>query len=90
MKFQKGNNLGGRTKGSKNKVTQEVREKFKFLLENNIDRIQKDLDELEPKDRIKLILEISKFVIPQLKAVELSQDPENSITPIVVDMSQWK
>lgn len=87
-KFIKGNK--GKPKGANNKVTQAVRIKFQELLDNNLDKIQSDLDQLEPKDRVKLLLDLAKFVIPQLKAVELSQDPDNSFTPVVIDMSEWK
>jgi hypothetical protein len=61
---------GGRTKGTPNKATAELRQRFTSLLESNFDTIQSDLNNLEPKDRIKTLLEISKFVIPTLKAVE--------------------
>ena len=67
---------GGRTKGTPNKTTAELRERFTLLLESNMDRIQSDLDTLEPKDRIRTLLEISKFIIPTLKAVD------NTINPI--------
>ena len=86
MPFKEGNKLGGRTLGAKNKVTQEVRIKFKELLENNLDKIQSDLDQLEPKDRIKLILDLTKFVIPQLKAVELKEETVRNITPIEIKL----
>lgn len=62
--------FGGRTKGTPNKTTAKLRERFTSLLESNIDTIQSDLNTLEPKDRIKTLLEISKFVIPTLKAVD--------------------
>ena len=65
---------GGRTKGTPNKATAELRERFSSLLESNFDTIQSDLNNLEPKDRIKTILEISKFVIPTLKSVENTID----------------
>ena len=70
---------GGRAKGTPNKTTTELRERFTSLLESNIDTIQNDLNALEPKDRIKTLLEISKFVIPTLKAVEnkIETDLEN-------------
>ena len=61
---------GGRTKGTPNKATAELRERFTLLLESNFDTIQSDLNTLEPKERIKTILEISKFVIPTLKSVD--------------------
>lgn len=62
--------FGGRAKGTPNKTTAELRERFTSILESNIETIQNDLNSLEPKDRIKTLLEISKFVIPTLKAVE--------------------
>ena len=73
--------FGGRTKGTPNKTTAELRERFTLLLESNMDRIQSDLDTLEPKDRIRTLLEISKFIIPTLKAVD------NTINPIRSDFN---
>lgn len=69
-RFVKGNNAGGRTRGSKNKVTQDIRAKFLYFIENNLDDMQKDFDQLEPRDRFKIILDMAKFLIPTLKAVE--------------------
>ena len=43
-----------------------------------MDRIQSDLDTLEPKDRIRTLLEISKFIIPNLKAVDITINPIRS------------
>jgi hypothetical protein len=62
----------GKPKGTINKVTNDLREKMQFIVSSNIDTIQSDLDSLEPKDRIKTLLELSKFVIPTLKAVDTS------------------
>ena len=73
MKFQKNNTLGGRTKGSTNKVNQPIREKFLELLESNLDQMQSDLDSLEPKDRLKLIIDIAAYCIPKLKATEITE-----------------
>ena len=70
-KFEKGNTLGGRKKGSANKSTTLVRDSFASLLEGNLDQIKDDFAELEPKDRIKLFLDLSKYVIPQLKQSEV-------------------
>lgn len=68
--FVKGNTAGGRTKGSKNKITQKVREKFLYFVENNLDQMQSDFDQLEPKERFKVLLEMARFIMPTLKAVE--------------------
>lgn len=77
MPFEKGNNLGGRTIGSKNKVSQEIREQFLKLLKDNLQKFQDDLNELEAKDRLKILLDIASYCTPKLKAVELEEVKEN-------------
>ncbi len=73
--FEKNNKKGaGRPTGSKNKITQDIRETFKELLENNIHTIQNDLDLLEPLERLKMLLHLANFVIPKLKQQELKTD----------------
>ncbi len=64
-------------KGVPNRVTNEVRKSFQLLVENNLERLQNDLDELEPKDRIKIILEMAKFILPTLQAVSVDDLREN-------------
>jgi hypothetical protein len=72
MPFEKGHTYGeGRPKGSSNKNTSKVRNAYTKLLEDNLEQLKKDFKELEPKDRIKLFLDMSKYIIPQLKATEL-------------------
>ena len=73
MPFQKGKsgNTEGRQKGSVNKTTSDIREAYTKLLGDNIEQLQKDFAELDPKDRIKLFLDMSKYIIPTLKATEL-------------------
>ena len=80
--FTKGNR--GRPKGTPNKTTKEIREKFQFIIENNIDAIQDDLNELEPKDRVKMLLELSQYVIPKLKATEITTDNRRDFKPIEI------
>jgi hypothetical protein len=82
--MEKRQKTGGRTKGTLNKTTVEMRGAFQDLLESNLIKMQEDIDSLEPKDRIKTILELSKFVIPTLKATELTTGSGNDFTPIVI------
>ncbi len=77
MKFEKGNNLGGRTVGSKNKITQKIRDSFSKLISDNLDGLQKDLDGLHPKDRIRAIIDLAVYVIPKMKAVEVKAEINN-------------
>ena len=66
-----GQKFGGRKKGVSNKITQKIRKSFSDLLENNIGQIQDDLNNLEPKDRVKLILDLAGFVIPRMKSIDI-------------------
>ncbi|MBX2960630.1 MAG: hypothetical protein KF732_11830 [Flavobacteriales bacterium] len=84
--FKKGNK--GKPKGAINNTTKELREKFTLLLENNFDKLQTDIDMLEPKDRVKTLLEISKFVIPTLKATDLSLNMDNEVNIKIIDWTQ--
>lgn len=63
-------NPAGRPKGSTNKSNTELREFLQLLIDENREQLEKDLQELEPKDRIKVILEMMRFVLPTLKNVE--------------------
>lgn len=69
-RFAKGNNLGGRTKGSRNKTTQKIRDTFLKFIEDNLERMQEDFDQLDAKDRFKFLFEMSRFILPSLKAIE--------------------
>jgi hypothetical protein len=77
-RFAEGNE--GRPKGSVNKSSNEIRETFQLLLSNNLEKIQDDLNELEPRDRIKLLLDLASFIIPKMKSVDLKSDVEETIT----------
>ena len=53
-RFAEGNE--GRPKGSVGKSNNKIRETFQLLLENNIEKIQDDLNELEPKTALNYYL----------------------------------
>ena len=81
MAFTQGNNLGrGRKHGSINKTTLSIKENYQKLIENNIDLLDADLKALSPRDRIKLIIELSKFIIPTLKQVEADVNTTTDIS----------
>lgn len=86
MAFKEGNSLGGRTPGSKNKTTTEIRERFKLLIEDNLESIQADLNSLDPEDRLKILLSLSKYVLPTLRSTELTSELENKT--ITIDFTE--
>jgi len=73
--------------GKQNKTTEETRERFKELLEENFDKIQEDLEQLAPDQRIKVLLDLAKFVLPTLRSTELTTIEDSRFNPIVVNFS---
>ena len=72
MPFEKGvsgNNLG-RPIGARGK--NNLREFITEFLEENTERIKKDFELLEPKDRIVLFEKLLKYSLPTLQATSLS------------------
>ena len=75
---------GGRPKGVPNKDTQEVRERFKMLVEGNLEQLQSDFNELKPVERIKYTLEMAKFCLPTLKSIDYQGEVKVSERPKIV------
>ena len=72
MAFIKGQsgNPKGREKGSKNRATTELRDFFRDLLEQNREQIVEDLAAIDPLSRLRIIVELSSFVLPRLATVQ--------------------
>jgi hypothetical protein len=80
-----GKKFGGRTAGAVNKTTTEIRERYQSLVSDNLEQLNDDLKSLEPLQRLKIIIELSKFVVPTLKATELTTDLQsNKFQPITI------
>jgi len=79
----KGHKTGGRTKGTPNKLTSEIRDRFKDILSDNLEQFQNDLNDLEPKERLKILIELTKFVLPTLKATDLHVNED-----VIIDFSE--
>ena len=70
----------GRKAGSLNRATKDIRDAFTLLIENNLSKLQEDLNGLEPKQRVKLLLDMAQFVVPKMKSVDLKADKAETIT----------
>lgn len=68
--FAKGN--AGRPKGAKNKQTDTIRQYFLDFIECNSVDLQDAYNDLESKDKIKFISEMTRFLLPSVKSVELN------------------
>lgn len=62
--------LGGRQKGTPNRVTATLKEWLADLLDRNRERIEEDLEALEPRDRLAMLERLMGYVIPKCKVAE--------------------
>ena len=58
--------FGGRTKGTPNRLTKEVRSILKEVLYVEISQLNKHFEELEPKVRIELLIKLMPYVCPKI------------------------
>jgi hypothetical protein len=72
-RFVSGNGMGGRPKGSKNKTSAEVREKFQQLVDSySLSQMKADLMDLEPAERLRIMTGLLDFFIPKLNRTDHS------------------
>ena len=76
MRFDKNNNYGVKStrKGVPNKATSSLRDRVKLIIDDNIERLQSDLDKAEPKERLNFLIQLLNFALPKLKAMEITDE----------------
>lgn len=83
MKRQK---YGGRQKGTTNKVTKDVRQKIKEVVDSELENIQDTLSKLSPKERTDLLTRLLPFILPkQNEHVIETNEAFNPIQIIITD-----
>jgi hypothetical protein len=65
---------GGRQQGTPNKLTKELREKLKVIMDVELDGINEMLNTLKPKQRIELIIKLLPYVLPKVEAVNYTEN----------------
>lgn len=76
---------GGRQKGTPNKVTKSVRNILEKVISRNARHFQRDLDALEPKDRLIILEKFMQYIVPKQSAIKaeinnLSPDEVEAVT----------
>jgi hypothetical protein len=72
MPFEKGQNkTGGRSKGMPNRIKKDLKEKVQVLVFDNITNVQSDLDSLEPKERLTILIRLLEYVIPKERETKI-------------------
>ena len=81
--------FGGRKKGTPNKASARLREAFTELLEGNMGKVQELFDkvaEKNPQKALELLLKLSEFALPKLRAIEVNNEPEDKHTSLNINI----
>jgi hypothetical protein len=76
---------GGRQKGTPNRIKTELKDSINKIVKDNIDTLQEDLKQLEPKDRISLLLRFIEYIIPKEKSerIDFSSLSEEEVDELI-------
>ena len=66
--------LGGRAAGTPNKISGTLKGWLTSLIDKNREQIEKDLQNLEPKERLQIIERLMQYVIPKQAAQQVKLD----------------
>ena len=72
-------------KGVKNKVSFEIKEAFKNILNDNLDVLKTDIAAMDSVQRVNALLQIAKYILPTLRAssVEIETDKKEFDIPLI-------
>jgi len=82
-------NQAGRKKGVRNRSTSEIRDSFQILLEENLEQLREDIRSLEPRERVKFMLDLATFIIPKMKSIQMNDTSEETIEIRFDEILQW-
>ena len=69
-----GKKTGGRRKGTSNKVTKDLRLLVKELLEKELGMVHTQLNNLEPIDRINLLIKLLPYALPKYQDMAIQEE----------------
>jgi hypothetical protein len=73
---------GGREKGTPNKTTKELKQVLHSVIEQQLETIEEDLQKLDPKDRLNILLRLVEYVLPKQREQKIDF---NSLTDTEID-----
>ena len=69
----KGKKTGGREKGAPNRLTKEMRIVLKNIIGDELECLQLNISQLNPNDRLSILLKLLPYVMPKVKDIESDQ-----------------
>ena len=76
---------GGRIAGTLNKTSATTKEKLQKIVNEELEKLGKIIDKLEPIDRVNAVSKLLTFLLPRPQETTLKGDKEN---PLVINNSE--
>jgi len=73
-----------RPSGSKNKITKELKDTIKKLLEGNYDKFESELNQLSGKQYVDIYIRMLEYIIPKAKE-DLTQLQDYEAPKIIIE-----
>lgn len=77
--------LGGRKKGTPNKSTSDLKNWLSGVLNDNRNQFEKDLKDLLPEERIKVLSGLFNYIIPKQQSLSVEEQIQNETE----SLSRW-
>ena len=68
--------IGGRQRGTPNKATTDLKKWVSCILDNGREQFEQDLQELEPRERVRVYTGLMNFVLPKQQAMNIEAQTE--------------
>ena len=81
-------NDNGRPLGSKNKSTVLIKNTIASILDDNVELFKEKLLQLNDKDFVRAYMDLTKYVIPTVKAVEVNDVTDNNFPSWIDNYSE--
>lgn len=81
--------LGGRAKGTPNRVTANVKDWISQVIDKNRRQMERDLKALSPKDRLLMLEKLMQYVIPKQKTEIEIKEIQNGKEKEVEEPFDW-
>ena len=79
-------NRNGRTKGTPNKNTQELKQLLAQMLQGYLDELNTQSDQLTLRDKLNFSRYVLPYILPKLNNVTLTENQNSQFTPVEIDI----
>jgi vacuolar-type H+-ATPase subunit E/Vma4 len=62
---------GGRSQGTPNVITREIREVLKRIISNELDQLEETLSGMDPAKRLEVVIKLIPYVLPKVEPVPM-------------------